>query len=151
MQQEIVENCRQNSRDIFLLSPFNRNDRNWCLRNFQSSWPFTFYTLGHELFSTQHQQKVADSIAVKAEWRLTITSIFCCGSWNPWTVNLRSTEREVQTNILLNHNLLHQIFAGKPLLPCNEENAGCVWMHQIPLRESSVLSSEPSAAASSLA
>lgn len=25
--------------------------------------------------------------------RLTITSTFCCGSWNPKTVNLRSTER----------------------------------------------------------
>lgn len=24
---------------------------------------------------------------------LTITSIFCWGSWNPWTVNLRSTKR----------------------------------------------------------
>lgn len=23
---------------------------------------------------------------------LTITSAFCCGSWNPWTVSLRSTE-----------------------------------------------------------
>lgn len=151
MQQENVEICRQNSRDIILLSSFTPNYRNSKqtfkilllvnrqrltkiklavsgsqifvvirieedrpLNWFKELSVFTAFHILHTgtrlVFYSTSTKKAADSIAVKVECRLTITSIFCCGSWNPWTVNLRSTENEVQTNILLNHILLHPIF-----------------------------------------
>lgn len=71
-------------------------------RHFQSSRPSTFCTLWLESFPTQNNNRkkkknpkcetvYASHSANKL--RLTITSIFCCGSWNPWTVSWRSTER----------------------------------------------------------